>query len=143
MKGYSGINSASFLRGYNFETQIFDKRKIPEMNNPEKLFFYIYSLNYSIGNFKILHGVSAGRFAIRRSRNQNRGFPVVMETNLEDILDFTTIYNPIYHGKIARRHVVVEPGVSYIQNIYQVYFALGSVCTLLKKIDNIQDLIKN
>lgn len=134
--GYSGINSATFVKAFDPQTRIFDKSRVPEMDNPGKLFVYLSYLDYSFNGSRVLHGPSCANLSSNRAKNYG-GIPMVIRVSLEELLGEENYH--IEHqwrsGKKSPRRLTIEPPVMRVDKIYRVQGYVAGAINLLKEIE--------
>ena len=80
-KYFTGINSVSFDRGYDSATGVFDKSKVPEMDEPGTIYFVKnpISIGYD-GSSLVLKRKVAARLA-KGLAEEHGGVPLVLQCN--------------------------------------------------------------
>jgi len=81
---YSGINSTSFLKGYDPVSHTFTKSLVEGMRHPDKTFFYDPFFNLELPGLLLMHHYCCGQIAIERAKKWG-GEPIIFSTNLEDL----------------------------------------------------------
>lgn len=130
---YTGINSVSFIQGFDPETLIFDKSLVEGFKIPEKYFAYLAYVDYTSNGFRILHGPSCGSVAQNRA-DKHGGAPLVVRVNLSTLPKEKYIVEHEFHsGKLNHRRVTIEPSKVEVDSLYLVKFYLAGGINLLKE----------
>lgn len=127
--GYSGINSQSFLEGFNPTTREFVKSRLPQMRFPNKIYFNTPQVVLELGDTTLLSDYCTGHIATKRAKYHG-GIPIVFSADLGNLplhFDFTA-------GRTKEANRVLNFHTVRVGNIYRVELFVKNLCTVLTRL---------
>ena len=126
---YSGINSLSFLKGYNLDTREFDKRFVPTMAHQHTIYVYHARFTYSLGKFQVLHGPScAHRAKVLSARHGGEPFVFAIDS------DIVLSQFPVFSDYGKRNRSGINTSKIAVSAVYRVRHSLGALLTVLEDV---------
>ena len=116
---YNGINSSSFLQGYDPVTGIFDKSKLPFMGHPHQLYTMVPFVDVGGEQYRLLILRVCAIYARKYSRGPGRGVPLMFSVNLDRVVD-AAMRAQVKKGREKPWRQIIEPGRVQVVDVYRV-----------------------